>query len=170
MDEALSTKVWMKSGAYLIIEPTEALTVIDVNTGKCVTGKNKQETIRKINLEAAKKQQGSSDFVICPVSLLWILLIWKIRDEQRLLETMREQLKYDPMKAAAVRHHFSGSYGSDPEKTAENIKRTGKGVRNLMINVQAKKENGHYKSFHINGHAMYAKQVQISCVRQCLHW
>lgn len=40
-----------------------------------------------------------------------------------------------------------------------------------MINVQAKKENGHYKSFHINGHAMYAEQeVQISCVRQCLHW
>ena len=45
----------------------------------------------------------------------------------------------------------------DPEKAKENIKRTGKGVRNLMINVQAKKENGHYKSFHINGHAMYAE-------------
>ena len=103
MDEALSTKVWMKSGAYLIIEPTEALTVIDVNTGKCVTGKNKQETIRKINLEAAKETARQLRLRnLSGIIIVDFVDMEDPKDEQRLLETMREQLKYDPMKAAAV--------------------------------------------------------------------
>lgn len=51
--QALSKKVWLKSGAYLVIEPTEALTVIDVNTGKAEFRTNKTETIKRINKEAA---------------------------------------------------------------------------------------------------------------------
>ena len=103
MDDALSTKVWMKSGAYLIIEPTEALTVIDVNTGKCVTGKNKQETIRKINLEAAKETARQLRLRnLSGIIIVDFVDMEDLEDEQRLLETMREQLKYDPMKAAAV--------------------------------------------------------------------
>ncbi|MCM1102898.1 MAG: ribonuclease E/G [Clostridium sp.] len=52
--EALSKRVWLKSGGYLVIEPTESLTAIDVNTGK-YTGKSEAEdTYLKINLEAAK--------------------------------------------------------------------------------------------------------------------
>lgn len=50
---ALKDRVWLKSGAYLIIQPTEALTVIDVNTGKFVSNKNKEEGFLKVNLEAA---------------------------------------------------------------------------------------------------------------------
>lgn len=53
--QALNEKVWLKSGAYLVIEPTEALTVIDVNTGKAELRTNRNETIRKINLEAANE-------------------------------------------------------------------------------------------------------------------
>ncbi len=53
LKSAMQKKVWMKSGAYLIIEPTEALTVIDVNSGKCVTKKDKEEQYFKINVEAA---------------------------------------------------------------------------------------------------------------------
>lgn len=53
LQEAIQKKVWMKSGAYLIIEPTEALTVIDVNSGKCTTKKNQEEQYFKINKEAA---------------------------------------------------------------------------------------------------------------------
>lgn len=55
LKEALSPRVWLKSGGYLIIEPTEALTVIDVNTGK-FTGKRKaQETFFMINKEACEE-------------------------------------------------------------------------------------------------------------------
>lgn len=55
IDKALQKKVWMKSGAYLIIEPTEALTVIDVNTGKAVGRQNMEENFFKINMEAARE-------------------------------------------------------------------------------------------------------------------
>lgn len=51
--QALQERVWLNSGGYLVIQPTEALTVIDVNTGKCETGKNREATFLKINREAA---------------------------------------------------------------------------------------------------------------------
>jgi ribonuclease G len=55
INRALDKKVWLRSGGYIIIETTEALTVIDVNTGRYV-GKNDQaETIFKTNVEAAKE-------------------------------------------------------------------------------------------------------------------
>ncbi len=51
--KALDRKVWLPSGGSLIIERTEALTVIDVNTGKNVGKSNLEETVFKNNLEAA---------------------------------------------------------------------------------------------------------------------
>ena len=51
--DVLSKKVWMDSGAYLVIEHTEALTSIDVNSGKNVAKKDRDENIKAINFEAA---------------------------------------------------------------------------------------------------------------------
>lgn len=53
MDTALNARIWLKSGAYLIIEQTEALTVIDVNSGKYEENKAIDETFYRINREAA---------------------------------------------------------------------------------------------------------------------
>ncbi|MDE6365395.1 MAG: ribonuclease E/G [Lachnospiraceae bacterium] len=55
LSELLSKKVWLKSGAYLVIEKTEAMYVIDVNSGKNTTKKETAEYIYRINLEAAKE-------------------------------------------------------------------------------------------------------------------
>ena len=55
LENALKERVWMKSGAYLVIQPTEALTVIDVNTGKCIDKKHDDRSYLKINIEAAKE-------------------------------------------------------------------------------------------------------------------
>ncbi|HEX5587865.1 MAG TPA: ribonuclease E/G, partial [Acidimicrobiia bacterium] len=52
---ALDRKVWLPSGGSLIIEHTEALTVIDVNTGKNVGTSNLEETVFRNNLEAAEE-------------------------------------------------------------------------------------------------------------------
>ena len=54
LQEALNKKVWLKSGGFLLIEPTEALTVIDVNSGKCEKEKNSEVYYKKINIEAAQ--------------------------------------------------------------------------------------------------------------------
>ena len=52
---ALKKKVWLKSGGYIVIEHTEALAAIDVNTGRYVGKHNLEETILKTNLEAVKE-------------------------------------------------------------------------------------------------------------------
>ena len=53
--EALGKKVWLRSGAYLVIEYTEAMTVIDVNTGKAEIKTDREEMFRRINLEAVSE-------------------------------------------------------------------------------------------------------------------
>jgi ribonuclease G len=55
IDRALEKKVWLKSGGYLIIDQGEALTAIDVNTGRFVGKRNLEETITKNNLEACRE-------------------------------------------------------------------------------------------------------------------
>ena len=52
---ALSRKVWLKSGGHIVIDHTEAMTVIDVNTGRFVGKRDQEETIFRNNLEAAKE-------------------------------------------------------------------------------------------------------------------
>ncbi|HHV72442.1 MAG TPA: Rne/Rng family ribonuclease [Clostridia bacterium] len=53
LERALKRKVWLKNGGYLVIDQAEALTVIDVNTGKFVGNKDLADTVLKTNLEAA---------------------------------------------------------------------------------------------------------------------
>lgn len=55
LETALGRRVWLKSGGYLIIDPTEALTVIDVNSGKYEARKGIEETAYHINMEAAEE-------------------------------------------------------------------------------------------------------------------
>ena len=89
LSEALSKKVWLKSGAYL--------TVIDVNTGKYTGGKNKQDTVRRINQEAAKEITRQIRLRNLSGMILVDFVDMDGKEEpQRLLELMREQLKKDP--------------------------------------------------------------------------
>ena len=53
IEKALRRRVWLKSGGYIVIDHTEALVAIDVNTGKYVGKRDFEETVLKINLEAA---------------------------------------------------------------------------------------------------------------------
>lgn len=55
LQEITEEKVWLPSGGSLYIAPTEALVVIDVNTGKCVLKGNSEDTFLKINLEASRE-------------------------------------------------------------------------------------------------------------------
>ena len=55
INRALDRKVWLKSGGYILIDQTEALIAIDVNTGKYVGSCDPEETILKTNLEAVKE-------------------------------------------------------------------------------------------------------------------
>ncbi len=55
LEKALRPKVWLKSGGYLVVNQTEALVAIDVNTGKYVGTKSLEETVFTLNLEAVRE-------------------------------------------------------------------------------------------------------------------
>lgn len=103
LEEALLKRVWLKSGGYLVIEPTEALTVIDVNTGKYDGSKNVEETFALINREAAQETARQ----IRLRNLSGIILIDFINQKDRqaakeLLEELRSLCKDDPVPVRVV--------------------------------------------------------------------
>lgn len=104
LQDAIKPMVWLKSGGTLVIQPTEALTVIDVNTGKAVGGKKKvQETFLKINLEAAKEIAKQ----IRLRNLSGIIIIDFIdmdlqKNKDLLMTELDEYLKKDPIKTTLV--------------------------------------------------------------------
>ncbi len=100
---ALKQKVWLKSGANLVIEPTEALTVIDVNSGKNTEKKDKQRNHYKINLEAAEEIA----FQLRLRNLSGIILVDFIDmqskdDQEGLMAQLRAYLRLDPVPAQVV--------------------------------------------------------------------
>lgn len=101
--ETYSSKVWLKSGAFLVIEYTEALTVIDVNTGKCERGKSKETTFFQINLEAAL--EIARQIRIRNISGIIIVDFIDMETEEytkRLLEYMKEIVNKDSVKTTVV--------------------------------------------------------------------
>lgn len=100
---ALEEVAWLKSGGFLVIQPTEALTVIDVNTGKYVGRNSPQETFLKLNLEAAKEIA----FQIKLRNLSGIIIVDFIdleseEDKQELLKQLGAYLAEDRTKTTLV--------------------------------------------------------------------
>ncbi len=97
--KALQPKVWLKSGGYLVINQTEALTTIDVNTGKYVGKHSLEETVLHTNLEAA----GEIARQLRLRNLGGIIIIDLIdmaleEDRQRVLETLSSHCGQDKIK------------------------------------------------------------------------
>lgn len=103
LDDATRTRVWLRSGGYLVIEPTEALTVIDVNTGKYEGGKNADATFVKINQEAAV--ETAKQLRLRNISGIVIIDFIDMKteaDKLDVLSTLNKELKKDPVRAALV--------------------------------------------------------------------
>lgn len=103
IQELLSPKVWLKSGAYLIIEQTEALIAIDVNTGKYEAGKDREATYLKINLEAAQAiAEALRARNLSGMILVDFINMKKKEHVKRLTESMKAFLAKDPVPAYVV--------------------------------------------------------------------
>ena len=107
LEKALRERAWLKTGGYLIIQPTEALTVIDVNSGKTAakagSRTRSEEGAMKVNLEAAREAARQ----IRLRNLSGIIIIDFINmdsDEntQRLLRELRFYLSKDPIQTSLV--------------------------------------------------------------------
>ena len=104
LERALQRQVWMKSGAYLVIEPTEACTVIDVNTGKCDSKrKDRQKTFLKINLEAAKEVANQIKLRnLSGIILVDFIDMEQEEDRAQLMHELHELLRKDSVPTTLV--------------------------------------------------------------------
>ena len=104
LEKALREKAWLKNGGYLVIQPTEALTVIDVNSGKSIAGKGRnEEGILKINLEAAR--EAARQIRLRNLSGIIIIDFINMNTEENVERLMREfrlHLAKDPIQATLV--------------------------------------------------------------------
>ena len=101
IDKLLRPKVWLKSGAYLIIEKTEAMVVVDVNSGRFVGKKNHEENSLKINLEACK--EVARQLRLRDLSGLVVIDFIDMKNEsnrKKIYYELRKELKRDRAKVA----------------------------------------------------------------------
>jgi len=99
ISRALKRKVWLKSGGYIVIEHTEALVAIDVNTGRYVGKHNLEETITKTNLEAVKEiayQIRLRD--IGGIIIIDFIDMEKKSNQEKVFNSLQEALKKDRSK------------------------------------------------------------------------
>lgn len=99
IDKTVQRKIWLKSGAYLVIDEAEALTAIDVNTGKYIGEFDLQETIYNTNVEAAKeiaRQLRLRD--IGGIIIIDFIDMEDVENRKKLLEVFEEYLKNDRTK------------------------------------------------------------------------
>ncbi len=124
ISRALQKKVWLKSGGYIVIEHTEALTSIDVNTGRYVGKHNFEETILKTNLEAVKE--------ICyqlrlrnigGIIIIDFIDMDRELNREKVYNALAESLKADKARTNVLKISELGLVQMTRKRTRENILR-----------------------------------------------
>lgn len=121
---ATARKVWLKSGGYLIIDQAEALTAIDVNSGRYVGKKNLEDTIVKINVEAAKeivyqlRLRNIGGIIICD-----FIDMEKQQNRDKVFKSLHEALGRDKAKTNVLRISELGLVEMTRKRVRESIGR-----------------------------------------------
>lgn len=124
ISRALGRKVWLKSGGYIVIEETEALTAIDVNTGKYVGKGNPEDTILKTNLEAVKEIAYQLRLRnIGGIIIIDFIDMEKEGGRERVFQSLYEALKKDRAKTNILRISELGLIEMTRKRTRENLSR-----------------------------------------------
>jgi ribonuclease G len=121
---AMSRKVWLKSGGYLVIDQAEALTAIDVNTGRFVGKRNLEDTILRTNLEAV----GEVAYQLRLRNLGGMVIIdfidMEIQDHRdKVLEALTDALKRDRARCNVVKLSELGLVEMTRQRTRESLGR-----------------------------------------------
>lgn len=99
INRAMARKIWLKSGGYLIIDQSEALTSIDVNTGRFVGRRNLEDTILKTNLEAAEEMAHQLRLRnIGGIIVLDFIDMEQPENREKVFRVLNEALKKDKAK------------------------------------------------------------------------
>jgi ribonuclease G len=123
--KALKSKVWLKSGGYIVINQTEALVAIDVNTGKYVGKKNLEETVFRTNVEAAKeivRQIRLRD--LGGIIVLDFIDMEELPNRAQLFATLEEEIKKDRSKTKILQISEFGLIEMTRKRVRQSLERS----------------------------------------------
>jgi ribonuclease G len=124
IDRALSQKVWLKSGGYLIIDQTEALTAVDVNTGRFVGKASHEDTILKTNLEAVKELVYQLKLRnIGGIIIIDLIDMETPQNRQKVYQALKEELKNDKARSKILQISEIGLVEMTRKRDRENLGR-----------------------------------------------
>jgi ribonuclease G len=126
IDKALKSKVWLKSGGYIVINQTEALVAIDVNTGKYV-GKTArlEDTIVKTNVDAIKeivRQIRLRD--LGGIIVIDFIDMDERRNRQRVMQALEEELRHDRAPSKVLQFNDFGLVAITRKRVKQSLERT----------------------------------------------
>ncbi len=120
--DATSKKVWLKSGGYIIIDQMEALTAIDVNTGKYVGKKSSEETVLKTNMEAVKEIVYQLKLRnIGGIIVLDLIDMTKSANREKVYNALKEALKSDKARTNILKISELGLIEMTRKRSRESI-------------------------------------------------
>ncbi len=120
--KALERKVWLHSGGYITIERTEALTAIDVNTGRFVGKRNQEETIFKTNLEAAQEIVHQLRLRnIGGIIIIDFIDMEKETNRKKVYEALKEAIKRDKARTNILKISELGLVEMTRQRTRESL-------------------------------------------------
>ena len=126
IDKAVKPRVWLKSGGYIVINQTEALVAIDVNTGKFVGRSNRlEDTIVKTNLEAAKeiaRQIRLRD--LGGIIILDFIDMEERRNKQRVYQALEQELRHDKSPSKILQFNDFGLVAITRKRVKQSLERT----------------------------------------------
>jgi ribonuclease G len=124
LGKALSSRIELPSGGYLIIDQTEALTSFDVNTGKFVGQMSAHETILKTNLEAvAKLVEQLRIRNIGGIIVIDFIDMERLEDREKVYDALQEELKHDKARTNVLRISELGLVQMTRKRTSESLER-----------------------------------------------
>jgi ribonuclease G len=124
IDKLLGRKVWLKSGGYIVIDMTEALVAIDVNTGRYVGKRNLADTILKTNLEAAKEIAYQLRLRnIGGIIIIDFIDMEREGDREKVYQALEEAIRKDRQKMNIFKISELGLVEMTRKRTRENIAR-----------------------------------------------
>jgi ribonuclease G len=170
ISRALDKKVWLRSGGYIIIETTEALSVIDVNTGRFVGKNDLEETIFQTNMEAVK--EIAFQLRLRNIGGIIIIDFIDMEEEEhrdKLFTSFREAVKKDKSRNNILKLSEFGLVQMTRKRSCENLSQmmcepchycAGEGVlksrRTICYEIfrkiarKARNHNGHQVTLHVH--------------------
>src|SRR3954447_7715133 len=125
IDRALERKVWLKSGGYLIVDEMEALTAIDVNTGRFVGKSSLEDTITKTNMEACREVAEQLRIrSIGGMIVVDFIDMDRPHNREKVTRTFNDHLRRDRSKAAVTRISELGLIEMTRKRTRESLLHT----------------------------------------------